>query len=247
MLSLRISNPLAVQQAEEAVKLLDVKAREMVTKDEFPTAMFEEAQRFLEAAKARPAAQNDLPNDDDSGDNVEDEETAEPAVQSPAAAPPSMQSLRKRCREVRVRVETHHVEDHDTVLELSCRLLDKVILENPGQPDRQQMAIDVGKLEEYVDSVTRKMAAKDTAGQEQSQPATEWGARYDHFRDSNLELLTTPQLAAPQKLVDYLEMINSNVMDEKYYDEAESRLILSDMAEKGEVGWDESSGAVSQP
>jgi hypothetical protein len=188
------------------------------------------------------------------GKEVETERQVEPKQSKVAPETVSVDDIKQRYQAVHSKISTLGLYPRLDVCKivhslLSITLGDKSLSDQIPQLDKQLSA-----LEEYVSSTDVQMtevgeggSQEDDGEPEAGPPAASIDTRFNIFRDIALGLCTTPQLSGRIPLSEFLEMANSNIMDDREFDEGEAAVILARMSQLREVRWDQSKRTVRRP
>jgi hypothetical protein len=190
--------------------------------------------------------------DGDEEDKTEHQDKPEQSKAVPAAM--SFNDIKRRYQAVRSKISALDLYPHLDVYKIGYGLLDTVFGDKPIDDQISQLDEQLSTLEGYVNAADAQMTEVGEGGIQESDgeleaspPAAPIDTRFNIFRDIALGLCTTPQLANHVPLVDFLEMINSNIMEDREFDEGEAGAILARMSQLREIRWDKNRRTVRGP
>jgi hypothetical protein len=143
---------------------------------------------------------------------------------------------------------------HLDVSKIACSLLSIMLGDESLDDQIPQLDKQLFALEEYVNSADVQTTEVGEGGSQKDGGEPEAGSatapidtRFNIFRDIALGMCSTPRLSSHVPLADFLDMVNSNIMDDRQFDEGEAAVILARMAQLREVWWDQSKKTVRRP
>jgi hypothetical protein len=185
---------------------------------------------------------------------VETERQVRPKQIKVTPATVSIDDIKQRYQAVQSKISALGLYPHLYVSKIACSFLS--IMHGDESLDDQIPQLDkqLFTLEEYVNSADVQMTEVGEGGSQKDGGEPDAGSatapidtRFNIFRHIALRLCTTPQLSSHVPLADFLEMVNSNIMGDRKFDEGESAVILARMSQLREVRWDQSKKTVRRP
>jgi hypothetical protein len=186
-------------------------------------------------------------NGEDGDRGVETERQGEPKQSKAAPATTSIDVIKQRYQAVHSRISNLGLYPHPDVSKVAYSLLktwfgDKSFDDQIPQLDKQLSALEV-----YLNSANVQMTEIDEGSSqghggelEAGPPAAPIDTRFNIFRDIALGLCTTPRFSGRVPLSDFVEMVNSNIMDNREFNEGEAAVFFAQMSQLREVRWDQS-------
>jgi hypothetical protein len=185
---------------------------------------------------------------------VETERQVEPKQSKVAPATVSIDDIKQRYQAVQSKISALGLYPRLDVSKIAYSLLSITLGDESLDDQIPQLDKQMSALEEYVNSadvqtteVGEGGSQEDGGSPEAGPPAAPIDTRFNMFRDIALGLCSTPQLSGRVPLSEFLEMVNSNIMDDREFDEGEAAVILARMSQLREVRWDQSKRTVRRP
>jgi hypothetical protein len=184
---------------------------------------------------------------------VETERQVEPKQSKVAPATVSIDDIRQRYQAVQSKISALGLYPRLDVSKIAYSLLsitlgDESLDDQIPQLDKQMSALEyVNSADVQTTEVGEGGSQEDGGSPEAGPPAAPIDTRFNMFRDIALGLCSTPQLSGRVPLSELLEMVNSNIVDDREFDEGEAAAILARMSQLREVRWDQSKRTVRRP
>jgi hypothetical protein len=185
---------------------------------------------------------------------VETERQVRPKQVKITPATVSINDIKQRYQAVQSKISALGLYTYPDVSKMAHSLLSIMLGDNPLDDQIPQLDKQLFALEEYVKSTDVQMTEVGEGGSQEDGGSTEAGppaaptdTRFKIFRNAALGLCTTSQLANHVSLADFLEMVNSKIMEDQKFDEGEAGVILAQMSQLREIRWDQKRETVRRP